>query len=529
MRSGADEDGNVSNSRTDVLRERVRKAFDPQLIRTLGQRLTELLARHFSAVTKGRLPVMDWRLPEENCREAAECLNNGGSQTAGNEALADAFESLLEKALSRGNQLHNPRYVGHQVPPPVPIAAWFDAVSAMTNQVMAVYEMGPWATAMERAMAERLGCLIDWSKGEFSGLITHGGSLANLTALLTARNVCFSKAWRQGVRQESAPVILAHQDAHYSVTRAAGILGVGTENVERIPSNNHRRMDAEALRKRLCALQREKRAAMAVVACACATPIGSFDPLRSIGQVCREFGVWLHVDAAHGGSALLSQRHRDLVDGLELADSVVWDAHKMLYVPGLCAFVFYRRAECAGATFHQNADYLFDPTAPQLGEFDIGRKTVECTKRAAAFGLWGVWSLFGESLFANLVDLSFSMGKVFYELLRQAEDFCPLHVPECNIVVFRHLPAALADASQEVLGGFQLRLRRRVVESGRFYLVSTKIDGVGALRTTIINPLTTREHLVELLETLRQEGKALLLEEPSQREESSGYTDSGQG
>ena len=164
MRGGADEDGNVPNLRTDVLRERVRKAFDPQLIRTLGRRLPELLARHFSAVTKGRLPVMDWRLPEENCREAAECLNNGGSQTAGDEALADAFESLLEKALSRGNQLHNPRYVGHQVPPPVPIAAWFDAVGAMTNQVMAVYEMGPWATAVERAMVERLGCLIGWAK-----------------------------------------------------------------------------------------------------------------------------------------------------------------------------------------------------------------------------------------------------------------------------------------------------------------------------------------------------------------------------
>lgn len=516
MRNAASEDG-------DVLRERVRRAFDPQLVRTLGRRLSDLLAKHFAVAMEGRLPVMDWRLPEENVREASECLDKGGKMADG-EALADAFESLLEKALSRGNQLHNPRYVGHQVPPPIPIAAWFDTVGAMTNQVMAVYEMGPWATAMEKAMVDRLGRAIGWARGEFSGLITHGGSLANLTALLTARNVCFSMAWKQGVGKEVSPMILAHQDAHYSVTRAAGILGLGTENVERIPSDNRRRMDAGVLRERLRGLRQENRTVMAVVACACATPIGSFDPLRSIGQVCREFGVWLHVDAAHGGSALLSRRHRDLVNGLALADSVVWDAHKMLYVPGLCAFVFYRRAECAGATFHQSADYLFDPAAPQLGEFDIGRKTVECTKRAAAFGLWGVWSLFGESLFADLVDLSFSMGKVFYELLSQAEDFCPLHVPECNIVVFRHVPAALAEASPEVLGGFQLHLRRRVVESGRFYLVSTKIDGVGALRTTIINPLTTRAHLVEFLETLRREGKALLVE-VTQREDFSGHTD----
>lgn len=208
MRSVAGEDGNVQN--LDVLREQVKRAFDPQLVQTLGRRLSDLLARHFAAAMEGRLPAMDWRLPEENVREAAECLDKGG-RTADEKALADAFESLLEKALSRGNQLHNPRYVGHQVPPPIPIAAWFDAVGAMTNQVMAVYEMGPWATAMEKAMVDRLGRAIGWAKGEFSGLITHGGSLANLTALLTARNVCFSTIWKQGVCQEAAPVILTHQ------------------------------------------------------------------------------------------------------------------------------------------------------------------------------------------------------------------------------------------------------------------------------------------------------------------------------
>jgi L-2,4-diaminobutyrate decarboxylase len=220
--------------------------------------------------------------------------------------------------------------------------------------------------------------------------------------------------------------------------------------------------------------------------------------------------VWLHVDAAHGGAACLSPRYRRLVAGLDRADSLVWDAHKMLFVPGLCAFVLYRDAAHRFEAFRQDAPYLFDPAAPGLAEFDSGLRTVECTKRAAVFGLWGVWTLFGEQLFADLVDVTFDMGRVFYEKLAAAPDFVPLHQPECNIVVFRHVPPALAAAPPDVLGQFQLELRRRVIESGAFYVVSTKLDGQGAIRVTIINPLTTPDNLDELLDVLREAGKAVV-------------------
>ena len=135
---------------------------------------------------------------------------------------------------------------------------------------------------------------------------------------------------------------------------------------------------------------------------------------------------------------------RHLVAGLERADSVVWDAHKMLFVPGLCAFVFYRDKSHRFEAFRQDAPYLFDPAAPGLAEYDSGMKTVECTKRAAAFGLWGVWSLFGRQLFADMVDVTFALGRTFYEKLLAADDFVPLHEPQCNIVVFRHVPGGAA-------------------------------------------------------------------------------------
>ena len=488
-------------------RRRIDAAFDPKLLEEAGHRLADMLGTHLAKVEKGQGPVLNWREPQANINDAAAELERPNDA----DQPVEEFARLVKLMLSRGLNIHNPRYIGHQVPAPVPIAGLFDAVGSVTNQVMAIYEMGPWSTAVEHAMIDKLGTLIGWPSGQFSGLITHGGTLANLTALLTARNVALADAWEKGLStQGNRPVLVAHAKSQYSVTRAVGILGLGTEQVVHAELDEKRRIDPRKLDETLRRLGREKRPVVAVAACACATPIGAFDPLEEIAEVCRRHGVWLHVDAAHGGAACLSPRHKQLVAGLDQADSVVLDAHKMLFVPGLCAFVFYRNKDHRFEAFRQDAPYLFDPSAPGLAEFDGGLKTVECTKRAAAFGLWGVWSMFGQQLFADMVDVTFELGGVLHEKLTRADDFHPLHEPQCNIVAFRHIPPQLRDATAETLGDFQLDLRREVVRSGKFYIVPTKRDGIGALRTTIINPLTTPQHLDQLLDTLRQEGQRLL-------------------
>ena len=507
---------------------RIRAAYDPNLLGTAGRKLAELLRAHMARVQASGGRVLNWEDAEKNIAKATSILAEGddvrrpglpsaeppcdGSASDVDE-LAENFAALVRTMLDHGHNLHDPRYLGHQVPASVPIAGWFDAVGSVTNQVMAIYEMGPWASSVEEAMVRRLGSLIGFRSGEFAGMVTHGGSLANLTALLTARNVALGDVWEDGLggaASRHAPVLVAHAEAHYSVARSAGILGLGTGQIVRAELGRLGSIDPERLDRTLRRLRSENRPIVAVVACACATPIGAFDPLESIAEVCRKHDVWLHVDAAHGGSACLSRRHRHLVAGLDQADSVVWDAHKMLFVPALCAFVFYRNKEHRFEAFRQDAPYLFDPSAPGLAEFDSGLKTVECTKRAAAFGLWGVWSLFGGQLFADMVDVTFEMGRVFHEKLTAAEDFQPLHVPQCNIVAFRHVPEPLRDASQQRLGAFQLELRRAIIQSGEFYLVPSKRDGIGALRVVIINPLTTPEHLDLLLETLREKGRLIL-------------------
>lgn len=498
----------------DAARRRIAAAYDPELFASAGQRLVDVLAAHLRQVEQRTGPVLHWNEPEENIAVARGILESAGAGQAPEASLADRFAHLVQVMLDRGQNLHHPKYIGHQVPASVPVAGWFDAVASVLNQVMAIYEMGPWATAVEAALIEKIGRQIGLKEGQFAGLVTHGGSAANLTALLTARNVALGDSWEHGVpRHGQPPALVVHAEAHYCIARSAGILGLGTRNVVKAELDDRRRIDPRKLDATLARLEEEGRPIVAVAACACATPIGAFDPLEEIADICGTHGVWMHVDAAHGGAAAFSARHRRLVAGLERADSFILDAHKMMFMPALCAFVFYRDRGRRFDAFRQEAPYLFDPSSPGLAEYDSGLKTLECTKRAATFGLWGVWSLFGPRLFEDLVDVTFDLGWALYEKLQAAPDFEPLHEPQCNIVAFRHLPEAMRAAERATLGRFQLEIRRRIIQSGKFYFVPTQKDGVAALRATVINPLTTEADLDGLLATIRETGRALLEEE----------------
>lgn len=463
------------------------------------------LGRHFSSLESREANVLNWGEPQPNVNLALSTLHDGAS-TKDTHEWVPKFQQLLQRTLEHGQNLHHPRYIGHQVPASVPIAALFDAIGSATNQVMAIYEMGPWATAVERAMIATLGAELGYAPNSFGGLITSGGSLANLTALLTARNVALGEndgVWRTGIHDAAKLAFIVQEDVHYCVTRAAGILGIGTNQIVKVPVDDRRKMRVDLLDETLRSLKSSGRTIVAVTAGACATPIGAFDPLNEVADVCEAHGVWMHVDAAHGGAMLMSDQHRHLLSGIDRADSVVWDAHKMLFVPALCAFAFYKNKEHRFAAFEQNAPYLFDPSNPGIADYDSGVQTLECTKRAAAYGLWGLWSLFGRQVFTDLVDVTMAMTSVLHKKLTDADDFVPLHKPECNIQAFRYVPNYARDWDAQRLGDFQLEIRKRVIQSGKAYIVPIKLNGVGALRATMIHPCTTSPDIDAVMQSIR--------------------------
>jgi hypothetical protein len=238
----------TAESPSEQARSRIQAAYDPTLLRETGHLLVELVSDHMAHVQSGSGAVLPWQPPPDLVREAAEVRDRLPPAGTDRPALIDRFRQLVATMLGRGLNLHHPHYIGHQVPAPVPIAGWFDALGSVTNQCMAIYDMGPWATAAEQAMVERLGEQIGWRAGEFSGVVTHGGSLANFTALLTARNVALPDFWERGMTPGSHPPVLVVQgDAHYCVSRSAGMLGLGTQHVVRVGLDSQRRMDPNRL------------------------------------------------------------------------------------------------------------------------------------------------------------------------------------------------------------------------------------------------------------------------------------------
>jgi L-2,4-diaminobutyrate decarboxylase len=499
----------MSSSRTDLdaARARISAVYGAATLRDAGQRLIDTLADHHARVEACETKVLNWNQPKTLIHEARNFLDRGPRVSAD---VPSRLAEIARETLGRGQNLHHPHYVGHQVPAPLPLAALFDLIGSVTNQVMAIYEMGPWATAVEHTVVNAVGERLGFAPGSFSGLVTSGGTLANLTGLLAARNVALGDSWTTGMSaRHPAPVLVVHADAHYSVTRSAGILGLGTDQIVLAALDEKRRMDPDQLAATLNDLRTRGVPIVAVSATSCATPIGAFDQLEAISDVCSRHEVWLHVDAAHGGALAFSPRHRHLLAGIERADSAVCDAHKMMFMPALCALLFYRNPAHRLAAFHQEAPYLFDPLVPELAEYDSGVANLECTKRAAAFGVWGVWSLLGPQIFTDMVDVTIDLAQQFHAMLREAADFETLHEPQCNIVAFRHLPKELRDAPTEQVDLFQLRLRRTVIESGEFYLVGSRLDGRPVLRTTMMNPLTTPDDLRGLIECLRRVGHKL--------------------
>ena len=215
----------------EAVQSRLLDQYDGHVFRLASTQWAEILAEHFRRLQSRNEPVLNWGEPEQNIELAAAQLASGRALSLATDSWLEEFAALLRTMLQHGQNLHHPRYLGHQVPASMPIAALFDAIGSATNQVMAIYEMGPWATAVERAMIDQLGQQIGYPRGSFAGLVTSGGSLANLTALLTARNVTLGEVWSRGIQDSGKLAILVQADAHYCISRAAGVLGIGTQQI----------------------------------------------------------------------------------------------------------------------------------------------------------------------------------------------------------------------------------------------------------------------------------------------------------
>jgi len=470
---------------TRLDKKQISAMFDSTEFRGAGHVIIELLADYLDKSLQGQRDVLDWQAPQNAIKNWQKPLPMQPTLTP------KAFiAALSDDVLAHTLHIHHPRNLGHQVAPPLPVAALCDLVAALTNQGMAIYEAGPSATMLERQVLQWMGELIGWQTS--AGVLTSGGAQANLTALLAARQTHAGwDVWQQGVSAGAPLRILASEHAHYSVSRAAGIIGLGTDAVVKVTTDDQGRMDVAALQAAWQQCLGQDTNSFAVVATAGSTPTGSIDPLFEIGTFCHENKLWFHVDGAHGASALLSSTHRQALRGIELADSVVWDGHKLLYMPATVSAVLFREPQNSYAAFAQEASYLFQGNNEADESYNTSYRTLECTKRMMGLKLWAAFSLYGVEKLGGLVDQVFATTSLLAQKLKDAPDFELLMQPQTNIVCFRHR------------SGDQAAIRQALVESGAFHLTQVKLGDQLWLRTTIMNPLTAESDLDLLLNKVR--------------------------
>jgi L-2,4-diaminobutyrate decarboxylase len=462
--------------------------MDPKIIptfdaeaRAVAHSVVDLLFDHVSRV--GQRPVLDWQTPEA-LRELARI-----SGPVSGDPL-QSISQLLDYSL----QLHHPSYMGHQVCPPFPLGAIGDFVISTLNQSTAVWEMSPFATMIEKEVVGWLSANIGFQSGA-AGTMVSGGSAANLTGLLAARARWRGDSRPPGVR----PVILCSADAHYSIARAAEIMGMGPDDVVKVETDERHRMDITALDGILEALEDTDRSVMAIVATAGSTATGAFDRLGDIAGLRDRYRTWLHVDAAHGASVVLSPSLRRLVAGIEHADSVAWDPHKMLWMPLSLGAILVRNGEWLRRAFSADAPYLFDAERSSL---NLGEMTIQCSKRADAVKLWLMLRCAGEEPFRAALERVTSVTRELCDLVMDSPDFEAMHEPELNIFCFRHVGVEKrGDGELDLLNG---RLRQALLESGEAWITSTLLKGTRVLRVTIMNPATGKADLEALLDSLRR-------------------------
>lgn len=428
--------------------------------------------------------VLPYSSPEERLNHWQSKLEKKGS--GAEDALWKA--GFVEEVVAQSNRLHDPRYAGHQVAVPLPQLAWLQAATALLNNGMAIDEMGPASSPMEEAVMRELAKFMGLGT-DSGGILCHGGTLANLTALLAARQrKATGNAWRDGTDRKCA--VLVSEQAHYCVDRAVRVMGWGAAGTVKVGTLDNHQIDPLALQRAYKQSIDAGMEVIAVVGNACTTSTGTFDDLEVLAAFAAEKGLWFHVDGAHGAAQIFSERNKAPLKGMERADSVAMDFHKMLGVPALCTGLFYRNGSDAYAAFSQEAAYLYENEQEEW--WNLSKRTFECTKRMLSVSVFGIWEAHGHKLWESLVDRLIDRAQTAARAVEQRPGWEVFARPESNILCFR------------LKGADNGALRHAMLQHGPHYIVKTVLDGETWLRCTFQNPLTEDSDIEALIDRLEE-------------------------
>src|SRR6185369_3886157 len=417
--------------------------------------------------------------------------------------LIDECRAIMD--LSRHNG--HPRFFGYVASPSTPIGAYGDLIASALNANITCWRSGPAGTELERMVVRWLGALIGYGR-DAHGLMTSGGSMANMIALLIAsRRLSGANTARSGLWNSGPPMtVYASEEVHLSIPKAADILGFGRDQVRTIPCDERQRVRIDLLRQRIEADLRDGLRPFCVVGSAGTVNTGAVDPLDGLANVAKEFDLWFHVDGAYGAPGVLNERKKQLFTGLDRADSVSLDPHKWLYVPVDAGCLLFRDAAAARAAFStEDADYIKTHGYADEEAFAFWDYGVELSRRFRALKVWMTLQYYGSRRIAAAISEDIALAAYLGDLVSHADDFELLAPVELSICCFRYVPSrSMSDAE---LDRVNERIMEFVQKGGRAYLSNATVNGKFALRACITNFRTTKADIEETIAAVRNAGE----------------------
>jgi glutamate/tyrosine decarboxylase-like PLP-dependent enzyme len=365
----------------------------------------------------------------------------GEQSCVSQEMLQKAVDLVLEYSVRTGHPLFfNQLYArGH----PSGIAA--DWVSAATNSNCHTYEVAPVYTVMEKETLAKTASVVggDYANGH-DGLFVPGGSISNIYGMHLAHIRADPNFLKRGAVGGPRCVAFTSDQSHYSYLKSARLTGLGSDNLISIESDGQGRLQPEALEAAILKTKEEGGLPFFVGTTAGTTVLGAYDPFDKIADICQKYGMWQHVDGCWGGSVMLSAKHRHLVTGLNRADSLAWNPHKMMGAPLQCSIFLTKHEGILAQSNGTNAAYLFQPDKLHTS-LDTGDKTIQCGRKTDMFKLWLMWKAIGDAGFEKTVDHCFEIASVMAKTMREDSSgaWKLVYEPSCTNVCFWYIPEKL--------------------------------------------------------------------------------------
>ena len=449
--------------------------------------------------------------------------------------VSEQAEFLLQTAVRHAVNTAAPKFIGHMTAPLPTFMLPLTKIMTALNQNMVKTETSKSFTPLERQVIAMLHHLVYRRAAQFYvrwmhdsnaalGVLCSGGTLANITALWAARNTLLAGKDGQAGRDIGIGAALQQRDlqglavlvsrlGHYSLAKAVDLLGIGRAALIAVETDSRDRISCKALQAHLRQLKARKIGIVAIVGIAGSTETGSVDPLHDLADIAAAEGCHLHVDAAWGGPTLFSQRHRHLLRGIELADSVTLDAHKQLYAP-MGAGLLLCREPTLLRDIEQQAAYIV-----RVGSRDQGKFTLDGSRPGMALLVHSALRVFGRKGFELLIDYGIAQANRFAALIEASTDFELITPPQLNVLTYRFHPAGLpamdAVACTKLLNRLNISLQRKQRRRGASFVSRTTLHlpahplPIVVLRVVLANPLTTSTHLQEILAEQTEIGQML--------------------